>query len=123
VAKGDKPLYETRLCTGPGQPQDKDFLTEFITHAALDNLDQKLWQSTATYYRQVDKYNDISISAYCTAGHVKFLLLHDPSIQDSALTRFFGELHQLYVKVVMNPFYVIGSTIRSKELDDRVTYI
>lgn len=63
------------------------------------------------YLRQVDRFNDFSVSAYVTAGHVKLLLLHrTPSTPgtatralEDAIREFFSEVHELYIKV-SSPF-------------------
>ncbi len=46
----------------------KDDLNQFIVHAALDMVDQKVWSGTSMFLREVDKFNDLSISAFATAG-------------------------------------------------------
>lgn len=67
----------------------------------------------------MDKYNDLYISAYITPGNVRFLLLHEAKNED-AVRQFFVEVHELYVKVLLNPFYELNQRIRSSAFDQRV---
>ena len=47
----------------------------------------------------VDKFNDLLVSCYSTAGHTRLLLLHDSRLGEESLRAFFAEVHELYVKV------------------------
>ena len=47
----------------------------------------------------VDKFNDLLVSCYNTAGHTRLLLLHDSRLSEDSLRAFFTEVHELYVKV------------------------
>ena len=67
IAKGDIPIYEASLSAGSTEGKQED-LIQFVAHAALDCVDQKVWTTTSMYLKQVDKFNDIHISAYVTAG-------------------------------------------------------
>ena len=46
----------------------------------------------------VDKFNDLLVSCYSTAGHTRLLLLHDSRQSEEGLRAFFTEVHELYVK-------------------------
>lgn len=97
------------------------------------------------YLRQIDRFNDFSVSGYVTAGHVKLLLLHRTPPASTAATRaledaireFFGEVHEFYLKVstvrharassillifqtLMNPFYEPNSLLSSPSFDEHV---
>lgn len=71
------------------------------------------------YLRVVDKVNNQLVSAFLTAGNTKFLLLHNGKSDDS-IRNFFYECHELYVKMMMNPFYHVDTPITSTEFDKRV---
>ena len=51
------------------------------------------------------------MSAHVTAAQVKFLLLHDGKGED-AVRAFFRDVHELYLRVMMNPFFSPASPIR-----------
>jgi hypothetical protein len=57
----------------------------------------------------VDKFNDLLVSCYSTAGHTRLLLLHDSRLAEESLRAFFAEVHELYVKVRSSP----GAAARS----------
>jgi hypothetical protein len=95
VAKGDIPVYEVELSSAgkvdlksisfgkrklsfltcvrfkfPFCFEQKEDLNQFIVHSALDMVDQKVWSVNTMFLREVDKFNDQSISAFCTAGRM-----------------------------------------------------
>lgn len=90
------------------------------------------------YLKLVDKFNDMSVSAFVTGGYIKFMLLHDGK-SDDTIRQFFNELYELYVKVCsfsfaipvvcsplnlrqvqMNPFYEPSSRITHPGFNSRV---
>jgi len=71
------------------------------------------------YLKVVDRFGKNYISSFVTAGHIKFMLLHDKKDED-AIKNFFSDVHELYVKILMNPFYVVNSSITSSVFDARV---
>merc|ERR1712070_1057780 len=75
VGKDDSPIYEADL-SSQGVREDSPHLDQFVVHAALDLIDEAVWSTPAMFLRCVDKFNDFNVSAFCTAGHVRFLLLH-----------------------------------------------
>ena len=46
----------------------------------------------------VDKFNDLLVSCYNTAGHARLLLLHDSRLSEESIRAFFQDVHELYVK-------------------------
>ena len=51
---------------------------------------------------QVDNFNQLRVSAYVTAAHIKFLLLHDGKSED-AIKSFFKDVYEVYLKVRWQP--------------------
>lgn len=49
----------------------------------------------------------------------RFLLLHDRKNQDG-VKPFFNDLHELFVKVTLNPLYEDGGPIKSTAFNDAV---
>ena len=45
--------------------------------------------------------------------------MHDNKSDDN-VRNFFKEVHELYVKVLLNPFYEWGTAIKSKDFEARV---
>ena len=119
VAKGDVPIYELKLHPTSANNK-KEELNQFIVHSALDAVDDKVWSNTNLYLKVVDTFNDTTISAFVSAGHTKFMLLHDHRVDESAVKSFLHDVHELYVKVLMNPFYVKNTAINDRAYDERV---
>lgn len=84
----------------------------------------------------VDRFNEWYVSAFASPSGVRFLLLHDTTLQDN-IRSFFTEVGELYIKVsiyfcfflsslytlvqcLLNPFYSINSPINSPVFDARV---
>lgn len=51
--------------------------------------------------------------------HTRLMLLHD-SRNDDGIKSFFQEVHELYVKILLNPLYLPGSRITSSHFDTKV---
>ncbi|KAF5751742.1 trafficking protein particle complex subunit 2 isoform X2 [Tripterygium wilfordii] len=47
------------------------------------------------------------------------MLLHD-SRNDDGIKSFFQEVHELYIKILLNPLYLPGSRITSSHFDTKV---
>eukprot|EP00887_Chlorella_sp_A99_P006256 scaffold3.g6256.t1 len=52
------------------------------------------------------------VSAYTTASHVRFLLLHDGR-GDELVKSFFRDVYELYLRVMLNPFFTPTTRITS----------
>lgn len=74
------------------------------------------------YLKVVDKVNQQYVSAFLTAGKIQFLLLHEGKSEDNIKT-FFQDVYELYVRLLMNPFYHFDTPIIDKEFDKRVRTI
>lgn len=116
-----EPLYEAEFTqsNAPKQSEETAHLNQFILHSAMDMVDMAMEEKADMYLRIVDKFNDQNVFAYVTAGQVKFLLLHEGRNED-AVRNFFLEVHELYVKLVMNPFYEHDTPITSPTFDRAV---
>ena len=114
----DSPIYEAEFINTQRR-EDNSHLNQFIIHAALDMVEDSVWGTQSMFFKSVDKFNDYLISAFVTAGGIKFMLLHDVRNEDG-IRSFFHDVHELYVKVLMNPFYQPNTPITFSLFDSRV---
>ncbi|CAE6973278.1 trappc2 [Symbiodinium sp. CCMP2592] len=118
VGKDDIPIYEADLST-EGIREDSPHLDQFVVHAALDLVDEMVWSTSSMFLRVVDKFNDFHVSAYCTAGHVRMMLLHKHR-NEEAIRAFFAEVHDLFIKAMLSPFQTPSTPIESPTFDAKV---
>ncbi|EEY55507.1 trafficking protein particle complex subunit 2, putative [Phytophthora infestans T30-4] len=116
VVGSKEPLYKMEM---RARREESAHVDEFVLHAALDLVDELMWTTPAMALKVVDRFNDQLVSAFVTASGVKFLLLHETR-NDDTVKAFFHEVHELYVKLLMNPFYEYDTPISSEVFDARV---
>ncbi|KAL3824308.1 hypothetical protein ACJIZ3_020337 [Penstemon smallii] len=119
VSKNDIPIYEAEVGTVP-KKEDAAHQHQFILHAALDIVQDSAWSTSAMFLKGIDRFNDLAVSVYVTAViHTRLMLLHD-SRNDDGIKSFFQEVHELYIKTLLNPLYLPGSRITSSHFDTKV---
>jgi hypothetical protein len=59
------------------------------------------------------------VSAFVTAAQIRFLLLHDGR-SDDVIKAFFRDVHELYLKVMLNPFFMPSSRISTPGFTQKV---
>ncbi|KAM0855268.1 hypothetical protein ACQ4PT_049900 [Festuca glaucescens] len=120
VSKNNIPIYEAEVGSAP-KKEDLAYHHQFILHAALDVVQDLAWTTNAMFLRSVDRFNDLVVSVYVTAGmtHTRFMLLHDSRSEDG-IKSFFQEVHELYIKIFLNPLYLPGSRITSSHFNTKV---
>ena len=67
-------------------------------HAALDAVEEQEWSTNSMHLGVVDRFNNYQVSAFTTAGHIRFLLLHDGR-GDEIVKNFFKDVYELYLRV------------------------
>ncbi|KAM1120481.1 hypothetical protein ACFX13_045330 [Malus domestica] len=119
VSRNDIPIYEAEVGSA-AKREDAAQLHQFILHAALDIVQDLAWTTSAMYLKAIDRFNDLVVSVYVTADvHTRLMLLHD-SRNDDGIKSFFQEVHELYIKTLLNPLYLPGSRIASSHFDTKV---
>ncbi|WVZ96828.1 hypothetical protein U9M48_042414 [Paspalum notatum var. saurae] len=74
--------------------EDLAYQHQFILHAALDVVQDLAWTTNAMFLKSVDRFNDLVVSVYVTAGHI--------------------------LSIFLNPLYLPGSRITSSHFDTKV---
>ncbi|XP_058004694.1 transport protein particle 20 kDa subunit [Hevea brasiliensis] len=118
VSRNDIPIYEAEVGSATKR-EDAAQLHQFVLHAALDIVQDLAWTTSAMFLKAIDNFNDLAVSVYVTAGNTRFMLLHNPH-NDDGIKSFFQEVHELYIKILLNPLYLPGSRITSSHFDTKV---
>ncbi|CAH1425618.1 unnamed protein product [Lactuca virosa] len=102
ISKNDIPIYEAEVGSAP-KKEEAAHQHQFILHAALDVVQDLAWTTSAMFLKSIDRFNDLVVSVYVTAGHILFIL----------------EVHELYIKILLNPLYLPGSRVTSSHFDTK----
>lgn len=128
VSREDVPQYEcdfggsgAQAAGGApgGKKEDAAHLHQFVMHAALDFVDERQWETNAMNLKLVDRFNDLLVYAFVTAGGSRFLFLHDQRNEEN-VRDFFHEVHELYLRIQLNPFHSRRAPIEDETFDARV---
>ena len=81
-------------------------MRELVVRAALDFVDERSWETNATYLLVVDRFNDVDAHAHCAPTRARMVLLTNgarTSGGEEAVRGFFGEVHEALAIATMNP--------------------
>ncbi|KAF9607175.1 hypothetical protein IFM89_032397 [Coptis chinensis] len=118
VSRNDIPIYEAELGSAP-KKEETAHQHQFILHAALDIVQDLAWTTSAMFLKAVDRFNDLVVSVYVTAAHILPIFKVVYFLLDG-IKSFFQEVHELYIKILLNPLYLPGSRIPSSHFDTKV---
>ncbi|KAK5840079.1 hypothetical protein Gotri_014625 [Gossypium trilobum] len=72
VSRNDIPIYEAEVGSA-AKREDAAQLHQFVLHAALDIVQDLAWTTSAMFLKAIDRFNDLVVSVYVTAGHILYI--------------------------------------------------
>ncbi|KAK8972428.1 hypothetical protein V6N11_018616 [Hibiscus sabdariffa] len=130
ASRNDIPIYEAEVGSA-AKREDAAQLHQFILHAALDIVQDLAWTTSAMFLKAIDRFNDLVVTTRSRnrnkgkAPTIKVDFLTNPPVTQSltlehGIKSFFQEVHELYIKILLNPLYLPGSRITSSHFDTKV---
>ncbi|KAG6787850.1 hypothetical protein POTOM_003895 [Populus tomentosa] len=114
VSRNDIPIYEAEVGSATKR-EDAAQMHQFILHAALDIVQDLAWTTSAMYLKAIDRFNDLVVSVYVTAGHI--LCVSDFNCFSDKKN---AEKMENDIYILLNPLYLPGSRIASSHFDTKV---
>eukprot|EP00039_Didymoeca_costata_P029092 m.23258 g.23258 ORF g.23258 m.23258 type:complete len:144 (+) comp7479_c0_seq2:239-670(+) len=122
VGQNDHPIFEDwfdpKYADGVETQESEDlrYLHQFLVHKAVDAVAEQQWSKPDMYLKAVDDFNEYEVSSFVTPSQVKLMLLHDRQISNNdGIKNFFNSVHEIYIKSLLNPFYVPGTPLKSAQ--------
>ncbi|KAG6781526.1 hypothetical protein POTOM_014436 [Populus tomentosa] len=139
VSRNDIPIYEAEVGSATKR-EDAAQMHQFILHAALDIVQDLAWTTSAMYLKAIDRFNDMVVSVYVTAGHI--LCICDfvcySNKRNYTYLAVYAKVSRYYeivttnkqswavyafhnhIEILLNPLYLPGSRITSSHFDTKV---
>lgn len=95
------------------------YMHELIAFASIDMIELLENNNNNMFLKGVDKFNENNVTAFITAGKMKFIMLHEGKNED-AIKHFFYEVYEYYTKALLNPFIDKNSKIFSVSFENKV---
>ena len=96
-ALSDKPIYYGGI-SAPHTKEDNSHLYEYVLYAALDSL-QMMEKPTEMFLKTIDRFGDMSVSAFVTSSQFRFLLLHSYAFPTDILRQYFQEIYCAFATI------------------------
>lgn len=129
-APRDTVLYSLDLTHESGLTAEVATENQGMIRAAIDHVEKAEWECRSTFstsgstganLRSVFEWHQWRVNAYVTTSRVRLLLLHEGGPKaDDAVKAFFQDVHELFIKVQLNPFFERWARIRAPKFDERV---
>ena len=120
VGTTDSPQFEyfyTKSNTVQSPTPNNLYLKQFITLQSLDILNELQFQSSQLYFKTIDKYKEMLVSAYLTHTGCRLIVVGE---SNNDYARFFTQVAELLRKLMMNPFWEQNQKITSSQFRQRV---
>jgi trafficking protein particle complex subunit 2 len=114
---GGKPIFESLFSSG--RVDQRPEMNQLVLHASLDVVDEMVPSSSSMYLRVVDSFHEKTVSAFVSPGGVRLLLLHDSKNEDG-IKNFLHEVHEVYLRALLNPFQSPEAKIFARAFTERV---
>ena len=122
VGTNDSPLFEyshSKTNTIQSPTSENKHLQQFITLAALDIVDEVVFQTQQLYLKIIDKHYEQNVSAFVMHCGLRLIVLHENLRQDD-LGKFMTHCAELVRKLMLNPFWEQNSKITNNLFRQRV---
>ena len=116
VGPNDNPVYEADFVV----QKDPGYFVQFIAHSSLDLIEEVKWKTRDMYLKKVDSFSKYTIYSWVTATNTKFIALIEKQDATDSCKSFFSDIYELYLKILLNPFYSQSTPIKSKLFDTKV---
>lgn len=124
IAKENYPLYIK------ASSADSELKFYYTVHTSLDVIEEKVSSSGKNANELRELYlgllyptEDYKVYGYVTNTKIKFVIVVESSnttLRDNEIRSMFRKLHNAYVDMLCNPFYIPGENITSKSFNNTV---